>query len=144
VMLPVRQYDPQQGKKVKVGERPGHVWHCSLAVRADTDGELTDEAWKTIAEQFVEQMGFIDPDGAKSSRWVAIRHGLSKNGNDHSHLAVQMVTEDGSRARVHNDFSRAQKICRQLERDHGLTITEGAAMRQTLPHEKRWERERSG
>ncbi|MBM4570415.1 hypothetical protein GS489_08660 [Rhodococcus hoagii] len=50
-----------------------------------------------IAQRFVEEMGFIDPDGAKSSRWVAIHHGQSKNGNDHIHIAVQMVREDGPR-----------------------------------------------
>lgn len=143
VKVPIRRYDAEAGKRVKVGEKDGHVWHCSLSLKADADEPLTDEAWKLIAEQFVDRMGFIDPDGAKSSRWVAVRHGLSKNGNDHIHLAVQMVTEDGSRAREHNDQSRAQKICRQLEREWGLAITEGAALKQTLPHEKRWERERS-
>ncbi|GAA4512467.1 hypothetical protein GCM10023159_17960 [Brevibacterium yomogidense] len=142
VTTPIRRYDPDQGKRVKIGEKDAHVWHCSLSLSADADEALTDAAWKMLAEQFVERMGFIDPDGAKSSRWVAVRHGLSKNGNDHIHVAVQMVTEDGSRAREHNDRSRAQKVCRQLEREFGLAITEGAAMKQTLPHEKSWERER--
>ncbi|MGW9825575.1 relaxase-like protein [Brevibacterium pityocampae] len=144
VKVPIRRYDAEAGKRVKVGEKDGHVWHCSLSLKADADEPLTDEAWKLIAEQFVDRMGFIDPDGAKSSRWVAVRHGLSKNGNDHIHLAVQMVTEDGSRAREHNDQSRAQKICRQLEREWGLAITEGAALKQTLPHEMGTRTQRAG
>lgn len=143
ITTPIRPWDKEQGKRVKVGEKAAHVWHCSLSLSADADEPLTDAAWKMIAEQFVERMGFIDPDGAKSSRWAAVRHGVSKNGNDHIHLAVQMVTDDGSRAREHNDRSRAQKICRQLEREFGLAVTEGAAMKQTLPHEKPWERERT-
>lgn len=143
ITTPIRRWDKEQGKRVKVGEKAAHVWHCSLSLSADADEPLTDAAWKMIAEQFVERMGFIDPDGAKSSRWAAVRHGVSKNGNDHIHLAVQMVTDDGSRAREHNDRSRAQKICRQLEREFGLAVTEGAAMKQTLPHEKPWERERT-
>ena len=143
ITKPIRRWDKEQGKRVKVGETDAHVWHCSLSLSAAADEPLTDAAWKMIAEQFVERMGFIDPDRAKTSRWVAVRHGLSKNGNDHIHIAVQMVTEDGSRAREHNDRSRAQQVCRQLEREFGLAVTEGAAMKQTLPHEKAWERQRA-
>lgn len=143
VTKPIRRWDSEQGKRVKVGDRDAHVWHCSLSLSASADEPLSDAAWKVIAEQFVERMGFIDPDRAKTSRWVAVRHGLSKNGNDHIHLAVQMVTEDGSRAREHNDRQRSQEVCRQLEREFGLAVTEGAAMRQTLPHEKSWERQRA-
>ena len=143
ITKPIRRWDKDQGKRVKVGETDAHVWHCSLSLSAAADEPLTDAAWKLIAEQFVERMGFIDPDRAKTSRWVAVRHGLSKNGNDHIHIAVQMVTEDGSRAREHNDRSRSQQVCRELEREFGLAVTEGAAMKQTLPHEKAWERQRT-
>ena len=143
ITKPIRRWDKEQGKRVKVGETDAHVWHCSLSLSAGADEPLTDAAWKMIAEQFVERMGFIDPDRAKTSRWVAVRHGLSKNGNDHIHIAVQMVTEDGSRAREHNDRSRSQQVCRELEREFGLAVTEGAAMKQTLPHEKAWERQRT-
>lgn len=143
VTVPVRRVDPETGRKVKVGEKAGHVWHCSLSLNAEVEGPLSDAAWRLIAEQFVERMGFVDPDGAKSSRWAAVRHGFSKSGNDHIHIAVQMVTEDGSRARTHHDYARAQKVCRELEREHGLAITEGAAVGQVLPHEKAHERERA-
>lgn len=151
VMKAVKRRDPHTGKFVKVGERDAHVWHCSLSLKGGEDEPLTDEAWKLIAEEFVERMGFIDPDGAKSSRWVAIHHGLNlpkgenadRPGNDHIHIAVQMVTEDGSRAREHNDWHRAQEACREIERKYGLYVVEGREYGQTLPHEKRHERARA-
>ena len=67
------------------------------------------------------RMGFISPDAEEPSlRWAAIRHGVSKNGNDHIHLAVNLVHEDGSIADVFRDWKRAQAACRELEIQHGL------------------------
>lgn len=100
--------------------RGGHVWHCSLSLRA-AEGMLTDEQWGAIAAGFVRLMDFDDADGTKAPvRWVAVRHGLSQNGNDHIHLAVNLVREDGTRASIHHDFHRAQKAARVLEAEHGL------------------------
>ncbi|MEL7978375.1 relaxase/mobilization nuclease domain-containing protein [Isoptericola sp. F-RaC21] len=98
----------------------GHVWHCSLSLRAD-EGALTDEQWSAIATDFVRAMGFDDNEGTKAPcRWVGVRHGVSKNGNDHIHLVVNLVREDGTKASVHNDFRRAQAATRALEVKHGL------------------------
>jgi len=96
------------------------VWHCSLSLGAD-DGQLSDEKWGEIAQQFVDRMGFTEASGKAPCRWVAVRHGLSKNGNDHVHIAVSLVREDGTKASVHLDQPRAQRACRELEREHGLT-----------------------
>ena len=86
----------------------GHVWHCSLSIRAD-EGELSDEKWGQIAAGFMAKMGLDDNEGSKAPpRWVAVRHGLSASGNDHIHLVVNLVREDGTKVSVHNDFSRAQ------------------------------------
>lgn len=126
IMVPVREWDEQAQEYVKVGEKDGHVWHCSLSLRSD-DRAVNSEEWGRIAHRFVEEMGFIDPDGAKSSRWVAVHHGTSKNGNDHIHIAVQMVTEDGSRQVEHNDRHRSQKVARMLEKEFGLAVLEGPA-----------------
>lgn len=131
VTVPVKEWDEEQQKQVKVGERDGHVWHCSLAIRPDDRGVTTEE-WGRIARRFVEEMGFIDPDGAKSSRWVAIHHGQSKNGNDHIHIAVQMVREDGTKANVNADYHRVQEAARRLEREFNLAVVEGRSADRTL------------
>lgn len=98
----------------------GHVWHASLSLRAE-EGMRTDEEWGAIARDFVTAMGFDDNEGTKAPcRWVAIRHGVSKAGNDHIHIAVNLVREDGTKASTHNDFHRAQTASRALEVKYGL------------------------
>ncbi len=99
----------------------GHVWHCSLAIKAE-DGQLSDEQWAAIAQDFVDEMGFTATSGKADCRWVAVRHGLSKAGNDHIHIAVNLVREDGTKASIHNDYSRAQKVAGELEKRYGLTV----------------------
>lgn len=102
--------------------RPAHVWHVSLSL-AKAEGQLSDEQWNTIATQFVDRMGFSSSGGKADCRWIAVRHGESSKGNDHIHIAVSMVRMDGTKASTHNDFRRAQDVCRDLEVEHGLAIT---------------------
>lgn len=130
-------------KRVRVGSRPAHVWHCSLSLRAD-EGELSDEKWGQIAEDFYRAMGFDDNEGTKAPcRWAAVRHGASLDGNDHIHLAVSLVREDGTKATTHKDFQRAQEAARALEIVHGLerlesaTSNEPGASRGFTPAEQR-------
>ena len=114
-----RVTDPATGE-VTSGRVAADVWHCSLSLRAE-EGQLTDEKWGVIAQDFVDRMGFTEAGSGKADcRWVAVRHGLSTNGNDHVHIAVSLVREDGTKASTHNDFKRAQDVCRDLERDYGL------------------------
>ena len=110
--------DPETGDLLSASAA-ADVWHCSLSLRAE-EGQLSDEKWGAIAQDFVDRMGFTEASGRADCRWVAIRHGLSTNGNDHIHVAVSLVREDGTKASTHNDFKKAQDACRDLEREHGL------------------------
>jgi len=103
----------------------GHVWHCSLSLRPGT--QLSDETWGAIATRFVSKMGFDDQDGTRAAcRWVAVRHGLSQGGNDHVHLVVNLVREDGTKASTFHDWPRAQRAARDLEVDFHLERLESA------------------
>lgn len=101
-----------------------HVFHVSLSLKAD-EGTLTDEKWAEIAQDFAEGMGFTGSDGKPPCRWVAIHHGGSKAGNDHIHLAVSMIREDGTKWSQHNDQPRSQKLAHELELKHGLRVARG-------------------
>ncbi|ANP74875.1 relaxase/mobilization nuclease domain-containing protein [Cryobacterium arcticum] len=118
VLRTVKDSDPATGA-VTSKRVAGDVWHCSLSLRAE-EGQLSDEKWGAIAQDFADRMGFTEASGKAACRWVAVRHGLSTNGNDHVHLAVSLVREDGTKASTHNDFKRAQDVCRDLEREYGL------------------------
>ncbi|QGG39902.1 relaxase/mobilization nuclease domain-containing protein [Aeromicrobium yanjiei] len=101
----------------------GHVWHCSLSLAAD-EGQLTDDQWGQIASDFVDEMGFTEASGKAPCRWVAVRHGVSKAGNDHIHVAVSLVREDGTKASVWNDRNTAQRVSGELEVKYGLRVLE--------------------
>lgn len=98
--------------------KQGHVWHCSLSL-ASSEGLLSDTQWEAIAQRFMQGMGFLD-EGKAPVRWAAIRHGVSTQGNDHVHLAVQWVREDGTRCFIRNDYQRAQNVARDIEAEFGL------------------------
>ena len=99
----------------------GSVWHCSLSVRAD-DKAISLQTWGVIAHQMVAEMGFTATEKRAGCRWVAVHHGRSKEGNDHIHLAVSLVREDGSIASTWNDFSRAQQAAGKIEARHHLAV----------------------
>lgn len=119
-----RSVDPVNGE---VSERrvDAHMWHVSLSLAAE-EGQLPDERWSEIANEFIDRMGFSETGGKAPCRWVAVHHGASKAGNDHIHLAVQLVREDGTKASTHNDFRRAQAVCRELEVKFGLARLESS------------------
>lgn len=110
--------------------RDENVWHCSLSLPPDVDA-LDDATWSAIVHDFMEGMGFDDPQAA-DSRWVAIRHGLTKNNGDHIHIAASRVRDDGSvvakwrphptRGGNEGDFARAQRVARELEVKYGLEV----------------------
>ena len=105
---------------------PVHVWHCSLSLRAE-EGQIGDQRWAAIAQDLVDGMGFTDTvgspgEGKAPCRWVAVHHGASKAGNDHIHIAVSLVREDGTKAGYGNDHWRVQQLAGELERKHGLDV----------------------
>lgn len=98
------------------GNRDGldRVWHCSLAIRAG-DGILTDQQWESLVLDYLQRLNILDEHG-DGATWLAVRHGLSKNGNDHVHVVVQLATDDGW-INPYNDRVHAQKACRKMERE---------------------------
>lgn len=99
----------------------GHVWHCSLSVGA-ADGQLSDERWGQIAREFTDECRFTPASGKAGCRWAAVRHGLSKAGNDHVHLVVSLVRDDGTKASTWHDWKRASAAAAGIEVRHGLSV----------------------
>lgn len=116
------------------------VWHCSLSLR-ESKGVLNDQKWSAISEQLVTKMGFANPGSDEPPCcWIALRHGSSTDGNDHVHVVVSLVREDGSKASTWNDRPRAQQAVGELEREHGLEVLEsrgaGHGARESTPAER--------
>lgn len=109
------------------GDHPGgYIWHCSLSVRSD-DRVLSDAEWADAARYVMDAMGFTAVSGNAQCRWVAVRHGVSMAGNDHIHLAVDLVRENGRRASTSWERVRMSKIAGELERRFGLAVVAGRA-----------------
>ncbi|HXL92917.1 MAG TPA: hypothetical protein VN969_28650 [Streptosporangiaceae bacterium] len=100
----------------------GTVWHCVLSA-APADPLLTDDEWNAIATDFMDLMGLARKDDPAGVRWVAVRHGLSRGGIDHIHIAATLARQDGQLPSLHNDFLRARRACLEIEQRHGLTVT---------------------
>lgn len=117
------RWDYEAQEMASAGRGPAHVWHCSLTLHPD-EAALSDETWKKLAEDFVDEMGFTASSGKAACRWVAVRHGVNAGGGDHIHIAVNLVREDGTKASVWRDWPRAQAACNTLERRYGLAVVE--------------------
>ncbi|MBE5507623.1 hypothetical protein QMY57_25820 (plasmid) [Mycobacteroides abscessus subsp. abscessus] len=89
------------------------VYRIALA-NPSTDRVLSDQEWRQIADKFVER--FSGRDGAQMGPWEATRHDAH-----HIHLTISKYGYDGSRMSESHDYRRVAQICRDLEREHGLT-----------------------
>jgi hypothetical protein len=109
--------------------RGGHVWHCSLSLpphESTPERRLSDEQWAEAARYVVKRMGFDDPDSSKAAcRWLAVHHGPSVGGNEHIHLIVNLVREDGTFASIWNDRRTMSRITAELEKQFGLQHVRG-------------------
>lgn len=95
-----------EGEQQRGAARGDRVYHATLSLSAD-EGALSDEEWARAARMFVVEMGFVDSkDGVADCAWMAVHHGASKEGNDHLHIAVNLVREDGRRASIHQSKRR--------------------------------------
>lgn len=120
---PVRSFNPATGRTEVVDLGPNHVWHCSLSLRPG-EGPLSEDKWQAIAKDFMDAMGFTDASGKAPCRWVAVRHGTSKNGGDHIHIAANRVRADGTKWSEHADQIQSQRACNTLEHRYGLEVVE--------------------
>ena len=102
--------------------RNSTVWHCALAA-APEDPLLSDAQWHEIAAEFMDRMGLASREDWDAVRWIAVRHGLSSGGIDHVHIVATLARQDGGLPSVHNDYLRARRACRAIEKQHGLRAT---------------------
>ena len=120
----------------------GDVWHCSLSLPPD-EAALTDEQWAIAAQTLVDRMGFSEASGRSGCRWVAVRHGPSVAGNDHIHVAVDRIRDDGTCASIYRDFRTVGRVAAELETRFGLRHVEGRTRGTCVPDATRGDREAS-
>lgn len=118
------------------------MFHASLSLAAD-EGQLDTTTWGNIARDYVEAMGFTEASGKAGCEWAAFHNGLSKNGNNHIHVAVCLVREDGTWASDFQSKIRSQRIARDLESKYGLRPLHDSTHARGLPGVSRAEIEKA-
>lgn len=129
-------------RQERTGWNRPHVMHAVFSLRAD-EGELDDETWGRIATDWVREMQLAGNDGQADCRWAAWRHGKSAAGNDHMHVALSLVRDDGRWANVHRSKLRSRAIADGLEKKYGLRPVKDTDTQRGLPGTSRGERRRS-
>lgn len=131
----------------KQHERTGwnrpHVMHVSFSLRKD-EGALSDETWSRIAADYVEGMGFAPPAGkdGPGCEWAAWRHGVSRRGNDHMHVAICLVQSDGRWANEYRSFSRSRRLGDELEEKYDLRPVKDSPQQRGMPGKSKAEDQR--
>ncbi|WP_436757939.1 relaxase/mobilization nuclease domain-containing protein [Streptosporangium sp. V21-05] len=113
--------------RILLGVTPpnGWVWHCAISLPPGE--ELADAQWAEVAHEAIARMGFDAADGRAPCRWIAVHHGRSVGGNEHLHLMVNLVREDGKVAATWNDRRTMSRVCADMERRFDLVVVEGRA-----------------
>lgn len=94
------------------------TYHLLISFRPEDEAKLTPEAFKAIEERFAAALGFSEHQ----------RHcGIHKNTNNiHMHVSYNMVhPERYARHEPFRDYATRDKLCRELEREYGLTVDNG-------------------
>ena len=110
---------PAEDENLRGVARADRVFHATLSL-GPKDGALSDEQWAEAARDFVREMGFIDSRQGADCAWMAINHGDSKGGNDHIHIAVNLVREDGTRVDVNRSKMRTARAGARIAEKLGL------------------------
>jgi len=111
---------PRQMMAPEVKEK--FVFHASISLPAD-ERPVSEEMWRDIAESVAEHMGFGEDTPGAPVRWIAVHHGVSRNGNDHIHLMANLIAEDGRKHRFPEPPGvMLNQIRKQMEIKHGLRL----------------------
>ena len=87
-----------------------NVWQCSLRAHAD-DRRLSDDEWNQVVDRLAERLGFAEHP------YVVVRHA-----DDHVHVAVSRVADDGAVWKGAHDFRAVRPVMREAEQRYGLTV----------------------
>lgn len=104
--------------KIRHGDptKAGYVYHVPISI--DASEHLDDQQWREVAETFVAKMQL-----GEDVNWVAVHHGASAKGNDHVHLVINLIRDDGRPVNLWRDFMRQAEARAELEQRFGLTAT---------------------
>ncbi len=116
-----------------------HVYHLTLST-GPADRHLTDQEWADVAGDMMDRVGIAPAGDPAGCRWVGVRHGVSKDGNDHIHVVATLARQDGTLPRIRGDYVALREGAREWEQRLGLTVTAAAGEASSLSQPAQGER----
>ena len=91
---------------------------------------LSDERWLSLTEEYIERMGY-----GKSCYAVVLN---TDKAHSHVHVLLTTIDEEGKSIPSGNNYSRSEKISRELEQKYGLLLLEREGGKKTTLGESQY------
>ena len=91
---------------------------------------LSDEQWLSLAGEYIERMGY-----GKSCYAVVLN---TDKAHSHVHVLLTTIDEEGKSIPSGNNYSRSEKISRELEQKYGLLPLEKEGVKRTTLGESQY------
>jgi hypothetical protein len=102
------------------------TYHLIVGFRAQDEGRLTPEVFKSVEERFAAALGL-----SEHQRHCAVH---KNTGNPHLHVAYNLIHPERLTMREpFRDYRARDRLCRELEREYGLRIDNGREQRRSIP-----------
>lgn len=88
------------------------VWHTSISFPPEEKEQLTNDKMAAIASDYLEGMGLAQ------GQYAVIRH--DDRPHPHFHIVANRVADNGKTVSDSLNYSRSEKLLRELEKKHGL------------------------
>lgn len=110
--------EAQAAQALNTRSRKEKTYHLLISFRPEDEAKLTPEAFKAIEQRFAAALGFSEHQR---------NCGIHKNTNNiHIHIAYNMIhPERLTRHEPFGDYAIRDKLCREIEREYGLTVDNG-------------------
>lgn len=92
------------------------VWHTSISFKPEEAVRLDSEKMKAIAQDWLKGMNL------DKTQYAVIRH--TDTDHPHFHIIANRVGNDGQTISDSHNYVRSQKLLRQLEQKHGLSVVQ--------------------
>ena len=102
------------------------VWHTSISFKPEEAARLDPEKMKAIAQDWLTGMNL------DKTQYAVIRH--TDTDHPHFHIIANRVGSDGQTISDSHNYARSQKLLRQLEQKHGLSVVAEQKQRKSLTH----------
>lgn len=112
------------------------VWHTAISFDPQDEARLkaNPQLVKLVARDYLQGMGL------EQSQCVVIRHRDTEH--SHFHIIANRVTDDGQTVSDSHNYSRSQKLLREIEQRHQLTPMQEQGKRAKIDHLPERDRER--